>query len=57
MNSDALPEVSGPASSPESSPLPLEVLDKTVENARWLQEQGLLRPTRRPPLLRIHPKR
>jgi len=41
---------------PKDSPLPPDVLDAAVENVRWLQEQGLLRPiTMRPPLLRIHP--
>ncbi len=37
-------------------PLPMSHLDRVVENTRWLQEHGLLRPqVNRPPLFRIQP--
>ena len=31
------------------------MLDRIIRNVRWLIENGLLRHTKRPPLLRIHP--
>jgi len=36
-------------------PIPLDELQRIVDNVRWLQQEGLLRHTRGPPLLRIHP--
>jgi len=39
----------------DERPIPIENLDRVVANVRFLQENGYLRYTNRPPLFRIHP--